>query len=359
MKILYFTANPELVVMPKDPENLDEAETKIAEYTKLDLWPELKEVANVFYEGRMDGDVQLEVVPEARAEDVVRYVERFRPDIVHFSGHGEEKRLIISDSDYFAGETLAAKWLKETLQNKGVSLLVLNCCWSESFVNELKDTVGLVIGANERLKVDKAQAFAAKFYSDVRDGLSLGEAFTRAATVSEQYTAKPQAGPVWEQPIVTEPAVDEVVTRLIEQRSELVGLKVQISTELVMDTAKVFAGLMVAFIAWWVLEGSSVKWLLGDASQPLWALFDEETQKFAKAWGGQEWIAREPFALFFILLRKPVARLTSHAWSQGGLVLAIKTLDFSLLTHQWAKKHQVEARIDGVINWVKETARGQ
>ena len=359
MKILYFTANPEMVVMPQDPENLDEVETKIADYTKLDLWPELKEVANVFYEGRMDGDVHLEVVPEARADDVVRYIDRFRPDIVHFSGHGEEERLIVSDSDYFAGETLGSQWLKETLQDKGVSVLVLNCCWSSSFVEDLKDTVGLVVGAEQRLQVDKAQAFAAVFYTGLRDGRPLSEAYNKASKVSAQYRAEPQSGPVWERPISVEALDDAIVSRLAEQRVELVGLKTQVSAELAMDVAKVFAGLMVAFISWWLLEGSSVHWLLGDESKPLWKLFDKETQELAEAWGGQDWMAREPFALFFILLHKSIARIGSHAWSQGSLILAIKTLDFSMLSHQWAKKHQVEARLNGVISWVRETARGQ
>lgn len=310
MKILYFTANPEMVVMPKDPENLKDTETKIADYTKLDLWPELKEVANVFYEGRMDGDVHLEVVPEARADDVVRYIDRFRPDIVHFSGHGEEERLIVNDSDYFAGETLGSQWLKETLQDKGVSVLVLNCCWSSSFVDDLKDTVGLVVGAQQRLQVDKAQAFAAIFYAGVRDGRPLGEVYEKASKVSEQYQAEPKAGPVWELPISVEAIEDPVITRLTDQKAELMGLKAGVTSELTVDATKTLFGLTIAFIAYWVLGGSDISWL--NNAKPLVEMLGEsDTKKIAEAWKDQDWMAHEPFALFFVLMHKPIADLQS------------------------------------------------
>lgn len=350
MKILYFTANPEVVKMPSEPGFSDKPTNDYADYTKLDLWPELKEVANVFYEARMDGDVHLEVVPEARAEDVVRYVERFRPDIVHFSGHGEKKRLVVSDSAYFDGETLAAQWLKQTLQDKGVSVLVLNCCWSASFVEDLKDTVGLVIGADQPLRVENAQKFAALFYGAVRDGLPLGEAYVKAATVSEQYKAEPKSGPVWEQPFSAEPLDDAVVTRLIDQRAELVGMKAQLTGELMLDSIKVLIGLSIAIVAVLFFRDA----LPLDA---VWELFDHD-KSIAAAWKKQEWMAAEPFAIFFILMHKPIARLISFAWGRASLSLAIKTVDFSMLSHHWAKKHQVEARLKGLINSVRETARG-
>ncbi len=359
MKILYFTANPEMVVMPNDPENLKETDTKIADYTKLDLWPELKEVANVFYEGRMDGDVHLEVVPEARADDVVRYIDRFRPDIVHFSGHGEEKRLIVNDSDYFAGETLGSQWLKETLQDKGVSVLVLNCCWSSSFVDDLKDTVGLVVGAKQRLQVDKAQAFAAVFYTGLRDGRPVSEAYNKASKVSAQYQAEPKSGPVWDNAMSVDVLADPVVSRLADQRAELLGLQTQVSTELALDATKVFAGLSIAFVAFWVLNGTDVSWLVGEEADPLWKMFDEDTQSIMQAWQDQEWMASEPFALFFILMHKSIARCCSWAWSRLSLSLAIRTIDFSMFSHRWVKAHQVEARLEGVINWVRGTTRGQ
>ena len=128
MKILYFSANPEFVKNPQEPNLALTDSDDFSEYTKLDLWPELRELTNIFSDAREAGDVQLEVVPEARAGDIVRYIDSFCPDVVHFSGHGEKERLIVSDDDYFDGETVSSQWLKDTLTDKGVSILVLNCC---------------------------------------------------------------------------------------------------------------------------------------------------------------------------------------------------------------------------------------
>ena len=42
----------------------------------------------------------------------------------------EPERLVVADPEYFDGETASAQWLKSALANKGVDVLVLNCCWS-------------------------------------------------------------------------------------------------------------------------------------------------------------------------------------------------------------------------------------
>ena len=83
MKILYVSANPEFVKQPKEPTlNESPPGDDFKEYTKLDLWPELREITTALFDDRMSGHVRMEVVPEANSGDVIRYVEQFQPDIV-------------------------------------------------------------------------------------------------------------------------------------------------------------------------------------------------------------------------------------------------------------------------------------
>ena len=148
MKILYFSANPEFVRLPEEePSESDPSITELqeqakkpefAEYGQLGLWPELRILSDAFFDARMEGQVQLEVVPEANMGDVVRYIERFKPDIVHFNGHGEKEQLVLSDEHYEDGEMATVEWLKRILTDQDIDVLLMNCCWSESFVDHLK-----------------------------------------------------------------------------------------------------------------------------------------------------------------------------------------------------------------------------
>ncbi len=362
MKILYFTANPELVVMPSEPGFSDKGKLDIAKYTKLDLWPELREVSSTFFESRMAGDVQLEVVPEARAEDVVRYVEKFKPDIVHFSGHGEEKRLIVNAENLRSGETASAEWLKEALTDKGVQILVLNCCWSASFVETLKGTVGFVVGADEPLRVDLARSFAGKFYRALRDGKSVGEAYAEGSAVSEQYMSAPEQGGLLDKPFLKLSEPSEMTKSLVAHRRDLQNLEQGLTIERLWDVYKVVGGFGIAVIAYFVFSAGLPGWMVW-LIQVIWSDADLTAvwgdTDLAKKWAEQEWLRYEPFAIYLVLVSKPLARVISSFSGKAGLGLAIEAVDFALLSEVWAKKHNVVQRVERVMTWLKERDRNE
>ncbi len=347
MKILYVSANPEWVKNPQEP-TLDESppDNDFSEYTKLDLWPELREITNALFDDRMSGSVRLEVVPEANAGDVIRYVDKFQPDIVHFSGHGEKERLVVADPEYFDGETASAQWLKSALTDKGVDVLVLNCCWSSTFLDVLEPSVGMVVGAETRLSSELAQEFSKRFYTCLRDGLTVGEAYTQAAKVSQQYKAAPQAGDALAMKLQRETAPDEFTEALNGYEGELKDLEANLWPDLKWDMMKIAGGLFVAGFSFFVLSA--------DAESTLGLLIPSETLAKHK-----DWLSKEPFALFLILIREPLARIWSYSSAKAAIGDGLENLSFARLSEDLSGRHRFKRRAELVIGWLKERDRNE
>ncbi|MEJ2089849.1 MAG: hypothetical protein P8Y69_15515 [Gammaproteobacteria bacterium] len=184
MRILYLTANPQWVKrnepLPADGDQPKNLRGLFKEYEKLDLWAELREVTDVLFDARAEGTVQLEVVPEVRRADVVRYVNARHPNVLHFSGHGEKQEIILNDKYGEDGELVSEEWLRGVLADKDIDVLVLNCCWSDTLAAALEDVVDLIIGTTVPLGGESAAEFSKTFYDALQNGVTLGQAFDAA-----------------------------------------------------------------------------------------------------------------------------------------------------------------------------------
>ena len=69
-------------------------------------------------------------------KDFVTKITEWKPDIIHFSGHGTSDGLLLQRED-----RLSAKQLKDLLANqeKTIQLLFLNACDSADLIPELED----------------------------------------------------------------------------------------------------------------------------------------------------------------------------------------------------------------------------
>ena len=109
---------------------------------------------------------------------------RHRPQIVHFAGHGNERKLSIIETYHgSAYETaLSAEELCEVLRTMDVTLCVLNACESEGIARHLVDagTVEYAVGWPNKVSDSTAIALSRSLYEALGDGQTMCAAFNSA-----------------------------------------------------------------------------------------------------------------------------------------------------------------------------------
>lgn len=113
--------------------------------------------------------------------DLIQDLNEVRPDIVHFSGHGDEDALAFEDSEGRTAE-LTNERLGRLLEAAGaqVRLLLFNSCSSASQATLACNHVELAIGMDASIADEIAKTFAGQFYNSLGFGKSVGEAFRQA-----------------------------------------------------------------------------------------------------------------------------------------------------------------------------------
>ncbi|PAX52771.1 AAA-like domain-containing protein [Brunnivagina elsteri] len=108
-----------------------------------------------------------------RPRDIHRAILTYKPQIIHFSGHGSpEEGLLFEDEtggvNFVDGEALAG--LFELFANQ-VECVVLNACYSKYQAAEIARHINYVVGMSQEIQDKAAIEFAVGFY----DGLGAGE----------------------------------------------------------------------------------------------------------------------------------------------------------------------------------------
>lgn len=114
---------------------------------------------------------------------------RFKPYILHFSGHGSESGALVFENYDGLPEEAPPKALStlfkiineaasaEGLQNNTIRCVVLNACYSIKQAKAIAQHVDCVIGISNAIKDDSATDFAASFYQALGFGKSIQTAF--------------------------------------------------------------------------------------------------------------------------------------------------------------------------------------
>jgi hypothetical protein len=110
-----------------------------------------------------------------RPRDIRRAILRYKPHIIHFSGHGsQEEGLLFEDETgavkFVDGSALAG--LFELFANQ-VECVVLNACYSKYQAAEIAGHINYVVGMSQAIPDKAAIEFAVGFY----DGLGAGEGY--------------------------------------------------------------------------------------------------------------------------------------------------------------------------------------
>ncbi|MFB6825876.1 hypothetical protein ACFCXA_30325 [Streptomyces virginiae] len=133
--------------------------------------------------------VELDVHPAATIEHLLDGLTRFRPHVVHFSGHSD-KDLIVFEQDLdepHDGAIVSARAFSSAIKavDEPPLLVLLNSCHSAAQSKRLVETVPFAIGMADEVDDTDAINYAARFYTSVADGQSIQAAHMMGRAIVE------------------------------------------------------------------------------------------------------------------------------------------------------------------------------
>ncbi|MFB6548828.1 hypothetical protein [Streptomyces sp. NPDC056405] len=133
--------------------------------------------------------VELDAHPAATADHLLDGLTRFKPHVVHFSGHSAEDLVVFEkDVDHFhSGAVVTAGAFARAIAavDDQPLLVLLNSCDSAPQAARLVDTVPLAIGMSASIGDIDAITYAARFYAAVADGQSIRSAHAQGRVAIE------------------------------------------------------------------------------------------------------------------------------------------------------------------------------
>jgi hypothetical protein len=123
--------------------------------------------------------IELDPRPAATLDDLQDGLSRFRPHVVHFSGHSSNSDLEFEkdvDEPHALGDIATATAFGQALAatDEPPQLVVLNSCHSAGLIDDLvASIVPFAIGMSDEIEDGDAITYAARFYSNLADGQSI------------------------------------------------------------------------------------------------------------------------------------------------------------------------------------------
>lgn len=116
-----------------------------------------------------------------RRDDLQLHLNRERPHVLHFSGHGAKDEIEFKGDDGNAAPVSKAG-LKAMLKavKDNIRLVVLNACYTRQQADSITDVIDCAIGMKSGIGDEAARVFAASFYLAIGFGRSVQNAFDQA-----------------------------------------------------------------------------------------------------------------------------------------------------------------------------------
>jgi CHAT domain len=165
LKVLFIAANPE-------------------QTTRLKLDEEIRAITQKIRASDYRDSLELVSIWAVRPDDLIQSLNEYKPQIIHFSGHGSKTGEIILVDDNGQPKPVspeAIKMLFKTMRDN-IQLVVLNACYTKVLAESIVDTVGCTIGMNTSIGDNAAIIFSASFYRAIGFGHSVQNAFEQGKT---------------------------------------------------------------------------------------------------------------------------------------------------------------------------------
>lgn len=125
--------------------------------------------------------IDLDVRPAATTADLLDGIAKFRPHVVHFSGHSDDDLIVFEDErdELHEGVIITAAAFSNAVRatDEPPLLVLLNSCNSASQIDSLvAEVVPFAIGMAEEIDDGDAINYAAQFYASIANGQSISSA---------------------------------------------------------------------------------------------------------------------------------------------------------------------------------------
>jgi hypothetical protein len=165
VRIVFFAANPEST-------------------TKIKLDEEIREITQKIRASDYRDSIELISAWAVRPDDLLQYLNQYKPQIVHFSGHGSQSGEIILVDPHGNPKPVSKRALQglfSTLKDN-IQVVLLNACYTRTQAEAISETINFVIGMNNAVGDEAAITFAASFYRAIGFNRTVQEAFDQART---------------------------------------------------------------------------------------------------------------------------------------------------------------------------------
>lgn len=146
--------------------------------TRMRLEEEVRLVERALRVSEFGGAIRFSQQWAVRLEDLQDCLHRYRPRVVHFSGHGEVDGLVVEGSTG-AATSISAVQLRKLFSafSDDVRCVILNCCHSAVQSEAVAEVIECTIGVVGRVPDEAAMHFSVGFYRALAAAKSVGRAF--------------------------------------------------------------------------------------------------------------------------------------------------------------------------------------
>lgn len=159
---------------------------------QLRLGEEMREIEDCLQLGRHRASFSLQTRTAVRPRDLIRTLLRYRPAIVHFSGHGARTGELILEDDRGASLPIRPEELSRILQvfNRQIKCVILNACYSDPHAKAIARYIKYVIGTTEAIVDKAAVAFSVGFYQALGEGETIKTSYELGRQHASVYDSK-------------------------------------------------------------------------------------------------------------------------------------------------------------------------
>jgi len=119
-------------------------------------------------------------------QEILNAFNRIKPDIIHFSGHGDDDGILVDDGtlDGFDGVDIDYDILAKMIKSLEVKpqILILNSCRSAAQIDQFLQVCPLVIAMNKSIKDATGIKFTTTFYAALSNAVNVQNAVMQAET---------------------------------------------------------------------------------------------------------------------------------------------------------------------------------
>jgi CRP-like cAMP-binding protein len=185
---------------------------------RLRLDEEVREIENGLKLAHDRGGFELKHHWATRPQDIRRTMLEFRPNIVHFSGHGEGDAGVVFENELGQAHLVSAEALSDFFElfKCDVNCVILNACYSEIQAKAIARHISYVIGMNQAIGDKASIEFAVGFYDALVAGKSIEESFRFGRNAVQLRNIAEEITPV----LVKMPTVEMTSESLNERRQQ-------------------------------------------------------------------------------------------------------------------------------------------